>query len=454
MRRLRFGLFENAQANDSGTATWRHPDNQRVRFDELAYWRDLARICEDARLDFLFLADAWGWADVNGERPEICSVEGLDLPRLDPAVVAAALMSQTEQLGLVMTGSILTEQPYAFARRMASLDQLSGGRIGWNVVTTGTAETAVQAFGVPMVAHDERYRMADDFMELVYKLWEGAWEPDALVKDKAGVFADPSKVHRIAHEGPYFRSHGYGNTAYSPQGTPVLFQAGASPAGRAFGGKHGECMFIGAGSVAQLAEHTRAIRAEAVASGRPADAVKIMSAFACVVGKTTADAQRKYQRVLDAQSPEVAVASYAWFTGLDLSSYEPDTPMTELHTELSQTQVARFAGLTVGDVLKDWHAHGVGAKPVVGTPEEIADRMCELAEGADLDGFLLSPVIQPGSTQDFVEHVLPILRERGVAVTEYEGATLRERLLGTGSATLPAEHPAAAHRPAALRRAA
>lgn len=454
MRRLRFGLFENAQANDSGTATWRHPDNQRVRFDELAYWRDLARLCEDARLDFLFLADAWGWADVNGERPEICSVEGLDLPRLDPAVVAAAIMSQTERLGLVMTGSILTEQPYAFARRMASLDQLSGGRIGWNVVTTGTAETAVQAFGVPMVAHDERYRMADDFMELVYKLWEGAWEPDALVKDKDGVFADPSKVHRIAHEGPYFRSHGYGNTAYSPQGTPVLFQAGASPAGRAFGGKHGECMFIGAGSVAQLAEHTRAIRAEAVASGRSGDAVKIMSAFACVVGKTSADAERKYERVLDAQSPEVAVASYAWFTGLDLSSYASDTPMTELHTELSQTQVARFAGLTVGDVLKDWHAHGVGAKPVVGTPEEIADRMCELAEGADLDGFLLSPVIQPGSTQDFVEHVLPILRERGVAGTEYEGATLRERLLGAGSATLPTEHPAAAHRAGRLRRAA
>ncbi|MFK4731299.1 NtaA/DmoA family FMN-dependent monooxygenase [Agromyces mediolanus] len=454
MRRLRFGLFENAQANDSGTATWRHPDNERIRFDELAYWRDLARLCEDARLDFLFLADAWGWADVNGSRPDICSVEGLDLPRLDPAIVAAALMSQTEQLGLVMTGSILTEQPYAFARRMASLDQLSGGRIGWNVVTTGTAETAVQAFGVPMVAHDERYRMADDFMELVYKLWEGAWEPDALVKDKDGVFADPAKVHRIAHDGPYFRSHGYGNTAYSPQGTPVLFQAGASPAGRAFGGKHGECMFIGAGSVAQLAEHTRAIRAEAVASGRAASAVKIMSAFACVVGKTTADAERKYQRVLDAQSPEVAVASYAWFTGLDLSSYSPDTPMTELHTELSQTQVARFAGLSVGDVLKDWHAHGVGAKPVVGTPEEIADRMCELAEGADLDGFLLSPVIQPGSTQDFVEHVLPILRERGVAGSEYEGATLRERLLGGGSATLPEEHPAAAHRAGALRRAA
>ena len=446
MKQLRIGLFENAQANDSGTATWRHPENRRLDFDKLDYWRDLARICEDARLDFLFLADAWGWADVNGQRPDICSVEGLDLPRLDPAIVAAALLPETENLGLVLTGSTLLEQPYAFARRMASLDQLSGGRIGWNVVTTGTAETAVAAFGVPMVAHDERYRMADDFMEVVYKLWEGAWEPDALEKDRTGRFADPAKVHRIAHEGPYFRSHGYGNTAYSPQGTPVLFQAGASPAGRQFGGRHGECMFIGSGSVEQLAGHTRAIREAAVAAGRSADAVKVMSAFACVVGRTREEAERKYQRVLDSQSPDVAVASYAWFTGLDLSSYPLDTPMTELGTEMSQTQVARFAGLTVGDVLKDWHAHGVGALPVVGTPEEVADHMCVLADGADLDGFLLSPVVQPGSTTDFIEHVLPLLRARGVASSDYGAPTLRERLLGTPTATLPDDHPGARHR--------
>lgn len=452
MRQLRFGLFENAQANDSGTATWRHPENRRVDFDTLGYWRDLATICEEARLDFLFLADAWGWADVNGQRPDICSVEGLDLPRLDPAVVAAAMLPHTEHLGLVLTGSTLLEQPYSFARRMATLDQLSGGRMGWNIVTTGTAETAVAGFGVPMVAHDERYEMADDFMQVVYKLWEGAWEPDALQKDKTGVFADPAKVHRIAHDGPYFRSHGYGNTAYSPQGTPVLFQAGSSPAGRSFGGRHGECMFVGGGPVHQLAGHTRAIRAEARAAGRSPEAVKVMSAFACVLGKTREDAERKYQRVLDSQSPEVAVASYAWFTGLDLSSYAPDTPMTDLHTEMSQTQVARFAGLTVGDVLKDWHAHGVGAKPVVGTPDEIADHICELADGADLDGFLLSPVVQPGSTTDFVEHVLPILRARGVTPSEYDAPTLRQRLLGSTSATLPDEHPGAAHREASAEQ--
>lgn len=446
MKQLRFGLFENAQANDSGTATWRHAGNKRDHFDRLDYWREIARLCEDAGLDFLFLADAWGWSEVNGKRPDICSTEALDLPRLDPAIVAAALIGETENLGLVITGSTLLEQPYAFARRMASLDHLSRGRLGWNVVTTGTAETAAGAFGIPMVAHDDRYDMADDFMDLVYKLFEGAWEPDALERDKDGRYANPDKVHRIKHEGPYFKSDGYGNASYSPQGTPVLFQAGSSPRGRTFGGRHGECIFLGGGAAPKLAEQVEAIREEAVAAGRAADSIKLMSAFSCVVGATHEEAALKYQQVLEAQNPEVAVASYAMFTGLDLSSYAAETPMSELRTELSQTQIARFADLTVGDVLKDWHAHGVRPKPVIGTAGQIADAMCGLAEAADLDGFLLTPVTQPGSTIDFVEQVLPILRERGVAGAGYDAPTLRQRLVGTPTPVLRDDHPGAAYR--------
>jgi FMN-dependent oxidoreductase (nitrilotriacetate monooxygenase family) len=446
MKKLRFGLFENPQANDSGTSTWRHPDNKRDMFDRLDYWREITTICEDAGFDFMFLADAWGWADVNGERPDICSVEGLDLPRLDPAILAAALISTTTNLGLVLTGSTLLEQPYAFARRIASLDHLSGGRIGWNVVTTGTADTASQAFGVPMVAHDERYDMADDFMELVYKLWEGAWERDALERDKNGRFADPSKVHRIEHDGPYFKSHGYGNSSYSPQGTPVLFQAGTSPRGREFGGKHGEAVFLGGGSVEKVAEQVASIRDEAVKNGRAADSVKIMSAFTCVIAESTDAAIAKYETILDAESPDVAVASYAWFTGLDLSSFDPATPMKELHTELSQTQITRFGDQTVGEVLAQWHGNGVRTKPFIGTPEQIADAMMALAEGADLDGFLLTPMIQPGSTVDFIEQVMPILRERGVAGEGYEAPTLRQRLLGTDDSVLRDDHPGASYR--------
>ncbi|GAA1806264.1 NtaA/DmoA family FMN-dependent monooxygenase [Agromyces neolithicus] len=447
VKQMRLGLFENAQANDSGTATWRHPDNKRYLFDKLDYWRDTARMVEDAGFDFMFLADAWGWADVAGERPDVASAEGLDLPRLDPAIVLGALIPETSRLGLVATGSTLLEPPYAFARRMATLDILSGGRIGWNVVTTGTADTAVQGFGVPMVGHDERYLMADDFMQVVYKLWEQAWEEDALERDKNGRFADPAKVHRIEHEGPYFRSRGYGNTARSPQGTPVLFQAGASPAGRTFGGKHGEAIFVGSGPVEQLRALSASIRGEAVKNGRAADEVKIMAAISAVVGSTEEEAQRKYASVAAAQNPDVTIASYAWFTGLNLAAYDRDTPMTELKTELSQTQVARFAGKTVGDVLDDWHAHGVGARPFIGTPEQIADQMCKLVEGADLDGFLFSPVIPPASTADFIELVLPILKDRGaIAPHPAQPQTLRERLMGASSPALAESHTASGYR--------
>jgi long-chain alkane monooxygenase len=446
VKQLHIGLFDNPQANDTGTALWRHPDNQRYHFDRLSYWTEIAGICEDAKLDFLFLADAWGWADVNGKRPEICSIEGLELPRLDPAIIAAALVPETKHIGLVITAATLVEQPYSLARRLATVDQISDGRMGWNVVTTGSAETAAAAFGRPMVSHDERYDMADDFMEVVYKLWEGCWEPDAIKVDKQGVYADPAKVHRIDHDGPYFSSHGYGNSAATPQGTPLLFQAGSSPRGRRFGATHGECIFLSGSTVKELSGYVTSIRSEAQAIGRDPLSLKAMAGVAMVIAPTREEAQRKHQEILDSQSPEITVASYAWFTGLDLSSYDPATPMEELHTELGQTQIARFAGKTVGDVLKEWHEHGVRGNTVVGSAEDVADELCSLAEGADLDGFLINPLIQPGSTVDFIEQVLPILKKRGAFRADYSEHTLRERMLGSGTVRLRADHPGARHR--------
>ncbi|MFV0308268.1 MAG: NtaA/DmoA family FMN-dependent monooxygenase [Desertimonas sp.] len=446
MKRVHLGLFDNPQANGSGTATWRYAGSGRQWFDRLDYWVDLAGRCESAGFDFLFLADAWGWSEIDGIRPDICTTESLDLPRLDPAVVAAALIPVTRRLGLVFTGSTLVEPPYALARRLASMDHLSAGRIGWNIVTTGTAETAVKAFGRSMVAHDERYAMADDFMEVVYELWEGAWEPDALERDQAGRFADPSKVHRIHHAGPYFRSDGFGNTSYSPQGTPVLFQAGSSTAGRAFAGRHAEAAFLGGGPLDQQAGQAAAVRAEAMRAGRRPDAIKVLSSFDCVVAPTHDEAVDKHGAIVAAQNPDVAVASYAMFTGLDLSSYDPATPMTELRTELSQTQLNRFAGLSVGDVLGDWAAHGVGSPPVVGSAVEVADHLCALVEAADLDGVLLHPLVQPTSTIDFIELVVPILRARGALGDGGGAPTLRQRLFGGSDPTLPGDHPGASHR--------
>jgi FMN-dependent oxidoreductase (nitrilotriacetate monooxygenase family) len=446
VKQLHVGVFDNPQANDTGMALWRHPENQRMHFDRLDYWTELAGICEEAHLDFLFLADAWGWAEINGERPDICSVEGLELPRLDPAAMAAALVPKTTHLGLVITAATTFEQPYSLARRLATIDQISDGRLGWNIVTSGTADTAALAFGTAQIKHDDRYDMADDFMEVVYKLWEGCWEPDALVRDKAGVFADPKKVHRIDHDGPFFTSHGWGNAASTPQGTPVLFQAGSSGRGRRFGATHGECIFLSGSGVEQLGGYATAVREEAVNAGRDPQSLKALAGVTVVVAPTREAAQRKHEEILASQTPEITVASYAWFTGLDLSSYDPATPMEELHTEMSQTQIERFKGQTVGDVLRAWHRHGVRAEAIVGSPEDVADELCVLAEGADVDGFLITPLIQPGSTVDFIEHVLPILKKRGAFRSGYEEHTLRERLIGQGSPRLPDDHPGARHR--------
>jgi FMN-dependent oxidoreductase (nitrilotriacetate monooxygenase family) len=446
MRQLHIGLFENPQANDTGTAFWRHPDNERIHFDRLSYWKNLSQICEDAKFDFLFLADAWGWAEIEGKRPEIATSEGLDLPRLDPAMLAAALVPITTNLGLVITGATLVEQPFALARRLSSLDQFSEGRAGWNIVTAGSADTAAAAFGVATVPHDERYSQADDFMEVMYKLWEGCWEPDAVKTDKNGIYADPAKVHRIDHDGPYYKSHGYGNAAATPQGTPVLFQAGSSSRGRQFGATHGECIFVSGTGVEELRGYTTGVRSETVKVGRDPQSVKVLAGVSMVVGSTREEAQRKHQQIFDSQRPEIAVASYAWFTGLDLSSYDPATPMKELRTELGQTQITRFGDRTVGEVLKEWHAHGVKGETLIGSAEEVADELCMLVEGADLDGFLINPLIQPGTTVDFIEQVLPILRKRGAFREEYAEGTLRERLVGGGSPRLDADHPGAKFR--------
>ena len=202
-----------------------------------------------------------------------------------------------------------------------------------------------------------------------------------------------------------------------------------------------------AGSSAQeLAGYVASIRAEAAQAGRDPSQIKTLAGVATVVAPTREAAQRKHREILDCQTPEITIASYAWFTGLDLSAYDPATPMSELRTELGQTQITRFAGLTVGDVLREWHEHGVRGNTVVGSPEDVADELCALVEGADLDGFLINPLIQPDTTTDFIEHVLPILKQRLGFRDDYEERTLRERLLGSGDPRLSADHPGARQR--------
>ncbi len=446
MKKFHIGVFDSASLNDFGTVTWRHPDNQSYRFTDISYWIELAQRFEDAKLDFLFLADTWGYSEVSGVRKDISFTEGLDLPRLDPAIVTAAVTPQTTDLGLVITASTLLELPYSLARRFSTLDQISGGRVGWNVVTAGFANTASAVFGREMPPHDRRYDMADDFMELTYKLMEGGWDPDAIPADKSGVYADPAKVHRIDHDGPYYRSHGFANAPSTPQGTPYLFQAGTSGRGQLFGATHAECIFLQGTTPEKVSGYVSSIRQKAAEAGRDPRSVKTVVGVSVVVAPTREQAQEKYQSYVDLQTPELAIASYSMFTGIDLSGHDPDTLMDELHTEVGQTQVDRFRGRTIGDVTMEFQRRGVRGFSAIGTPEDVADELCSMAQAANVDGFLLEPWIQPGSTADFAEKVLPLLRKRGAFREEYEEHTLRERMAGADSPRLRPDHPGARYR--------
>jgi FMN-dependent oxidoreductase (nitrilotriacetate monooxygenase family) len=460
VKSLHLGLFETPVLNVGGTATWAHPENQSYRHTELGYWVEMAQRLEDARFDFLFLADSYGYSEIDGQRPDVAWREALDLPRLDPGLLIPAMAHASTALGFVVTMSTMFETPYSAVRRLATLDHLTQGRLGWNVVTASFAPAAAAAFGVPMTPHDQRYAQAEEFLDLAYKLFEGSWAPDAVRGDKAArVFTDPARVRRIEHDGQWFKSSGYPNTARTPQGTPVIFQAGSSAEGRAVGGRHAECVFLQGTTVPGVRGFVDDIRAQAALAGREPLSVKTIVGTSIVVAPTRELAQAKYQEYLDLQTLDAAIASYAMFTGVDLRSYDPQDSFESVTTEMGRTQVDRHksaaasaeAGAparakTIREVLMEYQQRGVRGLVVVGSPEDVVNQLAAIVAATDVDGFLLEPWVEPGSVTDLVEQVLPVLRARGMFREEYQESTLRERMSGPGSVWLSDDHPGAAAR--------
>lgn len=451
-RQVHLGLFETPVLNVGGTTTWSHPDNTSHRFAELGYWVEMAQRLEAARFDFCFLADSYGYGELGGRRPDVNATEALELPRLDPGLLIPAMAHATEHLGFVLTASTMFEPPYANARRLSTLDHLTRGRMGWNIVTSSFAETASALFGREMVPHDQRYAMAEDFLELTYAVLEGSWEDDAVVLDKARrVYADPAKVHVVEHRGPFFSTRGYSNTPPSAQRTPLLFQAGTSTAGIGVGARHAECVFLQGSTPARLAEHVRTLDALATGAGRAPGSVRSMVGLSVVVAPTREQAQARYAEYLDLQTTETAVASYALFTGVDLGAHDPAAPFADVRTEMGQSQVDRHKGSgapggpgpTVGEVIEAHRTRGSRGLVAVGSPTDVADTLLELVDGTGVDGFLLEPWVEPGSVEDVAEHVVPELVRRGRFRTAYAEDTLRERFFGPGRRQLPGDHPGA-----------
>jgi FMN-dependent oxidoreductase (nitrilotriacetate monooxygenase family) len=452
--RIFLNAFDMACVGHQSAGLWRHPEDHGYRYRELGYWTELARILEAGGFDALFLADVLGVYDVYGASRDAAVIDAAQFPVNDPTAAVSAMAAVTESLGFGITLSLTYEQPYALARRLSTLDHLTGGRVAWNIVTS-YLDSAARNLGLDaQIPHDQRYEIADEYLEVCYKLWEASWESDAVVRDpQRGVFTDPAKVHDIEHKGKYFSVPGPFLCEPSPQRTPVLFQAGASPRGVRFAAAHAEAVFVSGPTPQIVRGPVRALRTAAAELGRDPGSIKVFTMVTPVVSETHEQAVAKLAEYRKFVSASGALALFGGWTGVDLAQLAPDDPLRYVETNANRSALASF---TTAAPERTWTVRelaqeiGIGGRgPVlVGSPAEVADELERWVEEADVDGFNLAYVTTPGTFVDFAKFVVPELRRRGRVPDHPDHnapSTLRERLGSTGP-LLPADHPGAAHR--------
>jgi len=445
MKQILLGAFEINQVNLTSQGLWAHPEQNTYRYKELAYWIDLAQLLECGFFDFLFLADSYGYPLLKGETPDVTFEQAVEIPKNDPMLLIPALSAAAKDLNFVVTSSTSFEHPYANARRFATLDHLTQGRIAWNVVTTSSAVVS-DLFGTTQAPHDERYAIAQDFLDLSYKLFEGSWEDGAVLVDKAArLYADPRRLHPVAHNGPYFRSHGYFNSEPSPQRTPVLAQAGASATGRAFAAANAELVFVQGKDAGMLRDQVQDLRRLAVEAGRDGGSIKAVSGLSVVVAPSRAQAAERLEEYLSWIDADAARAYYTMMTGVDLAALDPDASFSTVKTEGGRTQVERYKNTTVREAAADFIRRGMRELIFVGTPAQVAEEIAAVVAQTGLDGFNFTPFLSPRCYRDMADLVVPELQRIGLMRTNRQSGTFRQRLFGSGD-RLPRSHPAARHR--------
>lgn len=435
---------------------WRREEAQQHRFNELSLWTDLVQDLEQAGFDLAFFADVVGlYGDYEGGWASHVR-RGLQVPANDPLILISALAAVTKRIGLGVTSSVIQAQPFTFARQLSTLDHLSGGRVGWNVVTSAI-ENAHRNFGSSgMRDHDERYDLAEEYLDVCYKLWEGSWDDDALVQDKTlqhergvGLHADPTKVAKIHHKSKNIAVEGPHLVSPSPQRTPYLFQAGSSPRGKDVAAKHAEATFSMAPRRKIAAEHAADVRRRAVEHGRAAEDVKFIQGLSFVIGSTEAEAQANAQDLDDSLDIDMLIAHTGGSLGIDLGYLDWDSPIGEMNTEGSQGHLEELKKMTPDGrmTLRDLAHFRAQSTRIVGTPEQIVDELEEWQD-AGIDGINVMNSTIPGSYHEFIDHILPVLRDRGMAKPAPEpdapGTTLRAAI--TGQDRLPDTHTAAQYR--------
>jgi long-chain alkane monooxygenase len=446
-KRLILNLFEMNCVSHITHGLWRLPGNNRERFNDIEYWTELAKLLESGGFDAVFIADVIGTYDTFRGSADTSIRQGLQIPNNDPSLIVPAMAAVTRHLGFGITFSTTYEPPFAWARRLSTLDHLTKGRVGWNIVTS-YLPNAARNFGLDgEVEHDKRYEIADEYLDVLYKLWEGSWDDDAIIADREhNVFADPAKIRPIFHEGTYFKVEGPHLPSPSRQRTPVLFSATASGAGTKFAGKHTEVVFTGGPNAAFLQQTIANIRKAAVEAGRRAEDVKFITQAGVIVGRTEAEARAKraeYERLADAEG-------YLAHAGLpfDPTALPPEAKLKDVVD--SDGGIGRWRNFnpeqTVGEFLAGFADFSRFALFASGTPEEVADVIEGWLDDVGIDGINLTQFHSYDTARDFIELVVPVLRARGRLRTEYDpDETLRDRIFGAGD-RLPDRHYAARYR--------
>ena len=424
---------------------WAHPEDRSNEYTSLEYWMDLAKTLERGRFDALFFADMLGVYDIYEGKPDASLREAVQVPLNDPSYLIPAMASVTKHLGFAVTFSTTYEHPYALARKLSTLDHLTNGRVGWNIVTS-TLESAAKNFGLAgQMGLLDRYDRGDEFMEVVYKLWEASWEDGAVIKDKdRKIYADPAKVHDIKHSGEIFNVPGIHLCEPSPQRTPLLFQAGNSERGRDFAAKHAECVFLNTPTMEATKYIIQDIRERAERLGRDPSKVLFFPKLTPVVAPSAKAAQALYDDYASYSSMEGIFSLLGSWSGIDFSQYGTDRLLEFVKKRDNRGLIE---SLKRSNPDKKWTREELanffifGASSIsVGTPEQIADTMEEYIEFAGADGFNIGHIIQPGTFNQFVDHVVPELAKRGRVQTEYAEGTYRHKVYGEGP-HLREDHP-------------
>jgi N-acetyl-S-(2-succino)cysteine monooxygenase len=425
---MRLGL--NIVANGAHAAGWRMP---QARADALDFrlWKQLAQAAEQAKFHFMFWADGIAVRHSAQDDDELSYLGRIDV--FEPLTLMGALSAVTERIGFLASASTTYNEPYHVARKFASLDHISSGRAGWNVVTSWSDEEARNFGRDKHLDYETRYDRAREFVEVVTGLWD-SFEDDAMVRDKeSGVYFDPEKMHVLDYKGRHFSVRGPLSSVRTPQGRPLIVQAGAAEQGQAIAGAHADAVYAMPFDLPAAQQYYEAVRASAVRHGRSPDAVKILPGFTPYVGRTESKARAKYDQMRKLIHPKVGLAILYNYCG-DLSAYPVDGPVPEPAADVpirsigqGVLEMARRDKLSIRD-LYEMMAAGNSGRVLVGTAKEISDEM-ELwfKEGA-ADGFNICASHLPGGLEDFAELVVPELQRRGLYRTEYEGKTLRENL--------------------------